>query len=363
MCKKAHTTITEVKSITDFERICCFENLYKAYRKSRRGKREKYSVLKFEENCTEELLKIQKELVSKTYQMQPYSEFKVYEPKERLVKSNGFRDKIIQSSLCDNYLNNKIGKHLILDNYASQKGKGTHFGLNRLSKFMRAHYVNHGSQGWILKGDISKYFYSIDHDVLKKQLFRYVDDKDIKWLLELIIDSTKGIGIPIGNQTSQYFAILYLNGIDHMIKDKMGIQYYGRYMDDFYIIHHDKEKLKEIQKEINVEVKKLGLNLNGKTQIFPLKNGIDFLGFHSYLTDTGKVIRKIRKKSKENAKRKIRKMSKLCLEGKLPFKVVEQSYQSWKGHAIHGNTYKLIQKTDACFNNLTKEMRKKHDNS
>lgn len=238
-------TITEVKPITDFEKICCFESLYKAYRKSRLGKRSKYSVSKFEENCMEELLKIQKDLVFKTYKMQPYNEFKVYEPKERLIKSNGFRDKIIQGSLCENYLHDEVSKHLILDNYASQKGKGTHFGLDRLSKFMRAYYANHGSDGWILKADITKYFYSINHDILKNQLHKFVKDKDVLWLIDLIIDSTDGVGIPIGNQTSQLFAILYLNDIDHMIKEKMRMKYYGRYMDDFYIIHHNKEELKK----------------------------------------------------------------------------------------------------------------------
>lgn len=347
-----YATVTGVifmEKMTDFERVCCFENLYKAYKKCSRGKSKKLSFCRFQNNSMEELLRLQKELVSKSYKMKPYNEFKVYEPKERLIKSNGFRDKIVQGSLCDNYLNEEVKKHLILDNYASQKGKGTHFGLNRLSHFMRSYYSRYGCEGWILKGDISKYFYFINHEILKNQLYRYVKDNDIKWILDLIIDSTDGVGIPIGNQTSQTFAILYLNGIDHMIKDKLGVKYYGRYMDDFYIIHPDKKYLKSVLKEIQVEVEKLGLKLNSKTQIFPLRNGIDFLGFHTYLTESGKVIRKVRKRSKENVKRKIKKMSNFYFQGKLPLETIYQSYQSWRGHAQHGDTSTLIRKTDTYF--------------
>lgn len=114
----------------------------------------------------------------------------------------------------------------------------------------------------------------------------------------MIIDSTEGPGIPIGNHTSQWFAVLYLSGMDHMIKERLGIKFYGRYMDDFYLIHHDKEYLQYCLEEIRKFLVPLGLELNQKTAIFPLTQGIDFLGFRTYMTDTGKVIRKIRRDAK-----------------------------------------------------------------
>lgn len=361
-----YVTITKVYFMeisSDYQNICCFDNLYRAYRKCGHGKSHKPTYIKFQNNCMEELLKLQSDLVNKTYKMKPYREFTVYEPKERLIKSNGFRDKIVQGALCRSYLNQEVGKHLILDNYASQQDKGTHFGLNRLSKFIHSYYMRYGCEGWILKGDISKYFYSIDHTILKQQLCRFIHDKDILWLLNLIIDSTDGVGIPIGNQISQVFAILYLNGIDHLIKDKLGIKYYGRYMDDFYIIHHDKKRLQEILKIIDREVKKLGLRLNNKTQIFPLRNGIDFLGFHTYLIDNGRVIRKLRKHSKENAKRKLKGMGRLYSEGKISAEAITKSYQSWRGHAKHGNTTRLLIKTDAYFESIMKQGSENNDDS
>ncbi len=142
---------------------------------------------------------------------------------------NSFRDKIVQHSLCDNVLEPVLSKTFIYDNYASQKGKGTHFGLDRLKLFMQKFYRQHGTDGWVLKCDVRKYFYRIDHDVLKSQLRRLIKDTDVLWLLDMIIDSTEGPGIPIGNHTSQWFAVLYLSGMDHMIKERLGIKFYGRY--------------------------------------------------------------------------------------------------------------------------------------
>lgn len=327
--------------MTDFEIMCSFENLYNAYKKARKGKRDKAACAEFELKTLDNIARLREELVSKTYRMQKYNRFMVHEPKERVVMASSFRDRIVQHSLCDNVLQKRIVKSFIYDNYASQKGKGTHFGLRRLHKFMHQYYCNHGSEGWILKGDISKYFYSIDHDILKKQIQRYVRDKDILNLCYLVIDSTEGKGLPIGNQTSQTFALLYLSGLDHLLKDEIGVKYYGRYMDDFYIIHHDKEELKKLLEIIQCEVEKLGLKLNPKTQIFPLKNGIDFLGFHSYLTDSGKIVKKLRRKSKNNVKRRLRKMASLRKRGMIDRKKVLMSYNCWMGHAKHGNTYHL----------------------
>ena len=167
----------------------------------------------------------------------------------------------------------------------------------------------------------------------------------------MIIDSTEGnVGIPIGNQSSQLFALLYLSPQDHFIKEKLGVKFYGRYMDDFYLIHEDKEYLRYCWKEIERRVNEIGLSLNEKTAIYPLKNGIDFLGFHTYLTETGAVIRKVRRKSKSNARRKVKKLCGLMEAGRITPDTVKQSYQSWRGHAAKGNCYHLIRNMDQHFN-------------
>ena len=209
-----------------------------------------------------------------------------------------------------------------------------------------------------MKCDISKYFYSIQHEPLKQMTRKYIKDPDILWLVDLIVDSTENPGIPIGNQTSQWFAVMYLSGMDHFIKEKLGIRYYGRYMDDFYLIHDDKAYLQYCRGEIERYVARLGLRLNNKTNIFPLRNGIDFLGFHTYLTESGKIIRKVRRSSKSNAQRKLKKQRGLLDREKISLSDIEQSYGSWRSHAEKGNCYHLIQKTDSLFQNLFKESEK-----
>jgi retron-type reverse transcriptase len=342
--------------MTDYERICAHKSLYAGFKKARRGRRGKASVAKFEANLLEALHVLNFMLVEKTYTMSPYITFEVYEPKRRVVMSAAFKDKIVQQSLCV-ILEERLQKSFILDNYASQVGKGTHFGLDRLEGFMQRFYRLHGADGWVLKCDIGKYFYTINHDILKAKIRKLITDPDTLWLIDLIIDSTESPGIPIGNQTSQWFAVLYLSGLDHFIKEKLGIKYYGRYMDDFYLIHEDKEYLKHCRGEIEKHIEGLGLYLNSKTNVFPLKNGIDFIGFHLYLTDTGKVIRKIRRKSKNNVRRKLKKFKVLLDAEKITPKEVQCSYVSWRGHAQKGNTYHLVRNMDALYNKLFKEVK------
>ena len=293
------------------------------------------------------------QLKTKKYTLSPYNTFEVFEPKRRVVMSNSYKDKVVQHSLCDNVLEPILTRSFITDNYASQVGKGTHYGLDRLREFLRRFYRKNGIDGWILKADISKYFYSIRHDVLKSLIRKKITDPDVLWLVEMIIDSTEGnVGIPIGNQSSQLFALLYLNNLDHFIKEKLGIKYYGRYMDDFFLIHEDKAYLQYCRAEIEKHVAAIGLSLNNKTNIYPLRNGIDFLGFHTYLTETGAVIRKVRRRSKNNMKRKLKKMRGLVERGKITTATVEQSYKSWRGHAEKGNCYHLIRRTDHYYNRL-----------
>ena len=343
-----------MKTEQDYEILCDFGNLYAAYRAARKGKRWKDAVAKVEANALEAVAIIQRELSEGTYKPGSYREFYVTEPKRRLIQTNSFKDKIVQHVLCDRILYDTLTRPFILDNYGSQIGKGTHYGLNRLRGFMQEHYRKTGSaDGWVLKADVSKYFASINHDILKRDVRELLKDPRTLSLVEAIIDSTpNGIGLPIGNQSSQIFALLYLNKLDHLVKEGLRIKYYGRYMDDFYLIHQDKAVLQEARKIIAQHIGERGLSLNRKTQIFPLRNGIDFLGFHTYLTDTGKVIRKIRKRSRDQMKRKLRKYAVMVENGAMTKEQVAESYKSWRAHAEHGNCGSLLAKYDAIYNAL-----------
>ena len=343
-----------MKPNQSFEAVYDFGNLYAAYRAARKGKRWKNTVAKVEANALEAVSQIQKELRDGTYRPGAYYEFFVYEPKKRLIQTNSIKDKIVQHAFCDQVLYPVLSNPFILDNYGSQVGKGTHFGLDRLRDFMREYYRKHGSAaGWVLKADVHHYFASIRHDVLKRDVAELLTDPRCLELSNRIIDSTPGeVGIPIGNQSSQIYALLYLNKLDHFVKEVLRIRYYGRYMDDFYLIHEDKNVLRDAWRRIEEHLSARGLELNGKTNIFPLRNGLDFLGFHTYLTESGKVIRKVRRASKGRMKRKLRKYAVMYQAGAITKKEIAESYQSWRAHAMHGQCRSLVQKYDRIFEQI-----------
>lgn len=164
-----------------------------------------------------------------------------------------------------------------------------------------------------------------------------------------------GDGLPLGYQTSQLFALLFLDDFDHFVKEQLHIQYYGRYMDDFFLIHPDKEYLQFCLREIRAYMDSLGLELNEKTQIFPIRNGIDFLGFHTYLTESGKVIRKLRHSSIKRMRAKLRHWEKEYPAGLVTREQILQSWQAWDAHAAHGNTWALRQQVRDRVQNILKE--------
>lgn len=336
----------------DKDIICSFDNLYRAYKKAKSGKGFNGSAARFQMMTLEGIHLLKSQLENRTYQMAPYNKFSIYEPKEREIQSCSFKDKVVQHCFCDNVLLPKLSNVFINDNYAGQIGKGTLFGVDRLKWHMLDYYQKHGCDGWILKCDISKYFYSIDHEILKDIVDYYFSDEYVVWLNHLFIDSTEETGLPLGNQVAQVYALLMLHQIDTLTIGELGICHYGRYMDDFFLIHHDKAYLKECLKYIQEMANSLGLSLNGKTQIVPFSNGIRFLGFHHYVTSDGKYIRKLTGENKRRIKRKILKWSKAVKYGKMTEKKFFEKYEAWKNHALHGNCIKLCRSMDIYVNKL-----------
>lgn len=339
--------------MTDFEKVTDFNNLYIAFKKAKAGKGYKNSSAKFETRALDGIHRLKTLLESRQYTVSDYNRFYVYEPKQRLIEAAAFKDKIVQHSLCDNVLLSRLKDEFIQNNFAGQKGKGTLFGLNTLKAHMQEFYNHYGMDGYILKADVTKFFYSIDHDILKIILKDYFPDEGVLWLCNKIIDSTPSPGLPLGNQTSQIFALLYLNCLDHYITDDLHIQFYGRYMDDFYLIHQSKEYLKDCLIQIEKIISNLKLSLNGKTQIMPFNQGIKFLGFHTYINN-GNIVCKIRNENKRNAYRKYKKMAQLVKEDKLEKKKFEECYTSWKSHAAFGDCEGIIKNLDEQISNILK---------
>lgn len=350
----------------NFDILTDFDNLYRAYKKARQGTRWKDGTAIYCARALECTLALKNMLNNGRFKPKVRRTFFIYEPKKRRIVASEFYEKVAQRALCDEVLKPALMPTLIADNYASQEGKGTHYGLERLAEQLRNFYRKNGTDGFILKGDIHHYFPSTDHEMLKALYRKYFEDARILQFIDTIIDSWKDEeeskdgkerGTPLGFDLSQISGVFALSKMDHHIKDERGIKYYGRYMDDFFVIAKTKVELYDILGEIKEILSEMGYSVNDKTAIFPISAGIDFLGFHTYITESGKVIRKVRAKSKNRERRKLKKLKELLEkeDSKITFEDVRTSYQAWRAHAAHGNCYYLIQKTDAYFDGLFAE--------
>lgn len=226
--------------------VCGFRNLYNAMHKCSRNVKWKDSVYGYLDNGLVNIHKLRKSLYNGTYKISKYTQFKVYEPKERDIVSTRFNDRVFQRSLCDNYLYHQVSKHFIYDNVACQEDKGTTLGLNRLTCQMQRFWRKHDMDGWVYKFDLKDYFGSTPHSVAFEAMSSRIDDNWVESeVLRLVksfnqgADPNKGMGL--GSEPTQLTQLAVLDDLDHYIKEQLHIKHYIRYMDDFILIHHDKE--------------------------------------------------------------------------------------------------------------------------
>lgn len=318
--------------------IADFENLHAGYLKARRGKRFESETIQFSNHLEEELLSLLNELNSGTYQTGKYRRFYVREPKFREVAALPFRDRVIQHALVA-AIGPILERDFISDSYACRLGKGTHAGADRLTYFLRRAHRK-WPVTYILKADISKYYASIEHTILINLLNKKIDCFRTMQLIEDIVYSWNedaGHGIPIGNLTSQLFANLYLNELDHFVTDDLRREMYLRYMDDFVLLGPDKSRLQQDRYAIEQFLADhLRLFLNNRTEIFCEAQGVDFLGYRIWRTH-----RLLRKSSVQRMKRKLKAFSRKYATGEIGLDKIEGSVRSWIGHARHACTYNL----------------------
>ena len=254
------------------------DKLYLAYLRAKKNKSNKKEVIDFELNLETNLIKIYNDLRYLTYKPGKYKSFIIYEPKERLIMSLPFRDRVIHQWYVEEFIKPFYVKRFISDTYACIEGRGTHKAIFKLQNYLREN-----KNIWVLKCDIEKFFFNIDKEILFNILKRDIKDKYLLELTKKIIFDNNCSGIPIGNYTSQYFANIYLNKLDWFIKDNLGIKYYLRYQDDFILLLNTKEEcnyiLNKIKEFLNNNLK---LKLNKKTRYFKYHNGIDFCGYIVY---------------------------------------------------------------------------------
>ncbi len=332
-----------------YPRITSFENLFLAAKEASRAKRYRDPVLQFNYNLERNLFDLQRDLIEKTYQPGSYKTFIIHDPKRRMISAAPFRDRVVHHALC-RVVAPLLDRSYIYDSYANRTGKGSHRALRRFIEFARKYR-------YILRCDIRKYFPSIDHEILKDKIRRKIKCLDTLWLLETIIDSSnpqepvyhyfqgdnlftpfeRRHGLPIGNLTSQHFAVLYLNDVDHWIKEQLGCQAYLRYVDDFALFDDDREQLTEWKDMITCRIEQERLRLHQvKSQVHATRKGCEFVGFRVLPTHV-----RVAQKAITRAKRRIRELKAAYAQGEINLGRVHNSIQSWVAHLNYGDTYRL----------------------
>ena len=330
-----------------------YEKLYFAAKKCFRNVRWKSSVTKYEINLLINIQKLLDAFMSDTYTISKYSEFVVYEPKLRKITATRLADRIPQRCFCDNYFYDVITKSFIYDNCACQVGKGTLFATNRLKHFYRDYWnKNRTNDGWILKCDIHHFFQSINHNILKDKLSKIITDKFSLNFVYSVIDSFGEVGLGLGSQVSQLLALFYLSELDHIIKEYFQIHYYIRYMDDFILIHKDKQKLKVVWNFLKEYLPSIGLTLNNKTLLQKLNMPTIFMKWQYRLTMNGKVLLEQTDKELTKKRRKIKVMVNKYKSGKMKKKQLYQSINGMFAHMYQGNCYTAVNNLKKYFNDL-----------
>jgi len=320
-----------------YDSVFTFSHLYNAYKLSRRNVSWKSSVQKYKANAMINLFNTYNTLQQRSFKSRGFYEFDLYERgKLRHIRSVAIDERVVQRCLCDYCLTPLLTRSFIYDNAASQKNKGITFSINRMSTHLHRYYRKYGSEGYILQYDFSKYFDSLPHKKVKEVIDKHVKDPDLRNITYSLVDDFGDTGLGLGSQVSQILSLACADDIDHAMKEKMRAKYYGRYMDDGYIISHDKAFLERCYALLKEMCDASGIKLNvRKTHITKLSRGFTFLKVKYNLTPTGKVIKRISPKSVVRMRRKLKKLKRRVDNGLMSFEDVVCSVQSWVGHTIH----------------------------
>lgn len=330
-----------------------YENLLQAFLNARKHKTLKPYIIEFQKNLKENLLQLQADLIFHFYQPKQLETFIIRDPKTRKISKSDFRDRIVHHAII-NILEPIFDKSFIYDSYANRKGKGVLKAIARFDSFKRKVSKNNTKNCYILKADIKHYFETVNHNILIKILQKKIQDEKVIWLVKQILNNfqskNKGIGMPLGNLTSQFFANIYLNELDKFVKHKLRAKYYIRYVDDFVIFETDKNKLEYYKKEIN-NLLKINLNLElhkTKSKIKELNQGINFLGFRIFY-----YYKLLKKKSIKRIFKKIlvfkRKLDNNNNNNRISYNKIYASIEGWVAYASTANVYKIIKKVTNLF--------------
>ncbi|GAB4492349.1 MAG: RNA-directed DNA polymerase [Anaerolineales bacterium] len=334
-----------------WERLTSFQNLLDAYKKAAKGRRGRAPVAAFERQLESALPALREELLENCYQPGRYVSFYVHDPKKRLISAAPFRDRIVHHALV-NVIEPTFERKFIFDTYANRKGKGTHAALDRATHYLRRFR-------YVLPLDVKQFFPSIDHQILLQTLDAVIQNEKVRALYAKIIASGRGVlqneyemvyfagddlfaaqrprGLPIGNLTSQFFANVYLNRLDHFIKRELKCKGYLRYVDDMLLFSDDKRELQLWRSQVLKYLAGLRLCVHeNSAQPRPSASGVPFLGFQIYPDH-----RLLKRRKVVHAWRRMKGLAARYASGHSDDRQTRAQVVAWLNHARYGDTYGL----------------------
>jgi len=339
------------------ESIIGYDALWDSMMKCRRGVMWKSSVASFVLNGAESVSKLCDELHDGTYRPRPVSKFTVTSPKRREIVGISFRDRVYQRSLNDNGVYPLMSRSWIRDNYACQTGKGTDDGRARFRCFLERHYREHGTEGYVLSIDIKGYYPNMPHDAAEECFRRKLPP----WMYQMVEDVLRtqypgDVGYNPGSQIVQIAGVSLLSRVDHFAKETLRVKHYGRYMDDFRLVHHDREFLEWCRDAIGDQVAELGYELNAeKTFIRPVTERNPFLGFDYRLADSGKVVMTVAPEWAKRSRRTLKRLLALEQKGLRPRGTADASFIGKMAHAEKGDSRLLVENMEKWYRETRKE--------
>ena len=378
------------------EEICNANHLISSFYETRSGTDWKESVQRYEINLLQNVRHSQLDIRAEKYKMKPSIEFQLHERgHKRNIKSLHISDRVVLHSCCNNVLVPRVRPKLIYDNGASLKNKGIDFSRRRFCIHLNKYYQHYGNKGYIRFFDFRKFFDNIPHQKALEQykpllndeefefiknIFKtfevdvsYMTDEQFACCMQEVFNSLDYINlnflhtkekmmpksVGIGNQISQITGVFFPHELDNFIKIVCGVKYYGRYMDDFYIIAQTMEELDALTIQIIAECERLGLHLNyKKIRTSPLDKEFLYLKTIYKILSNGRIIKRIAKDNISRERRKIRKFRKLVNKGNITPEHATNCYKSWRGSYINYDSHYEILKMDKYFLTVFPEVNK-----
>lgn len=350
----------------DYDKAISVTELIKAYNICKRNVGWKSSVQRYGFGLYKNSLKLHRMLNEGQDTFKGFYQFEIFERgKKRRIRSIHISERCIEKSLAVNSFVPMMKNSLIYDNSASLKGRGTDYARRRILEQLRRWYHFHKNTGYVIVGDFTSFFDSIDHDVLLRIIGEHFEDERFYEFTRKSISHYGPRGLGLGSELNQIFAISVPDELDHHIRNKLGCRYYHRYNDDFIIFVETKEKAHGILNEIRTITLKLGITLSErKTYITKISKGFTFLKKRYTLTPSGRIITRHCRRNITYERRKLRKFRKMLDTGEMEYKTIQQQYMSWRGYLKHTpatskhyskrfkNEYKTIKSMDELFNEL-----------